>query len=41
MTESSYPYVSGTTGKRGECNYSKSDVVFNNTGSFKTKVNDP
>lgn len=41
MTEASYPYFSGTTGKRGECKYNESDVVFKNTGSFKTKVNDP
>jgi hypothetical protein len=34
MSGKSYPYTSGTTGRKGKCTYNKSDVVFKNTGYF-------
>lgn len=41
MTEKSYPYVSGNTGKRGTCKFNEANVVFKNTGYFELTANDP
>lgn len=39
MTEASYPYTSGKTGRGGKCNFNSSDVVFKNTGYFELEEN--